>query len=78
MASVTSLNAFELPKLSSGKNSDGSDFWVPRIRRKMGLRQVEPGFSLVFCQIFGIVDDFSKFRAIVCSTLENSSNMANI
>ena len=43
-----------------------SDFRLPRISRKLGLRQVEheQGFSSVFfAQIFGIIDDFSKWSA---------------
>ena len=38
------------------------DFRVSGINRKMGLGQVEQGFSSFFAQIFfGIFDDFSKF-----------------
>ena len=42
------------------------DFQVSGISRKMGLRQVEQGFSL----IFGIFSDLSKFHsAIPCALL---------
>ena len=49
--------------------SDGRLFWkpdfrLPGISQKMSLRQVGQAFSSFFCQIFGIIDDFSKF----CST----------
>ena len=50
--------------------------WVPGISQKMGLRQVEPGYFFLFCQIFGILfDDFSKFlKCPQCmhSTLKNN------
>ena len=50
-----------------------------RISRKIGLRQVEEGFSSFCAQMFGIFDDFSKFRSASGALhFEKSSNMANI
>ena len=41
---------------------------------EMGLRQVEQGISVFFGHIFGIFDDFSKFRYATLH-FEKSSNM---
>ena len=62
--------------LSSYIGSDGLGIrnqicgYVPGISRRMALRQVEQGFFFIFCQIFGIFDDFSKFCiALRCASL---------
>ena len=48
----------------SGTQTRNRIFRYPESARKMGLRQVEQGFSSFFAKIFGIFDDFSKFHSV--------------
>ena len=66
------------------RSSDESDIrnqifeYLSRISQKMGLRQVELGFSSFFAKSLTtyIVDDFSNFRGTIGALhFEKSSNM---
>ena len=61
---------------SSGTGIQTPGFGYLQFRGELNLWLVEQGFYSLFCQIFAIFDDFSKWSALkVLGNFEKSSNM---